>query len=97
MDLLHFEIEGASPLLMNNPVGTMTTGGNGGKPDKGPKQIPTPEEDAKVRTYSSNGHLVVPAHALRKAWLIASSGYSSKPASGGRKISTKVHGDRFFI
>ncbi|MDP2726271.1 MAG: hypothetical protein Q8P59_01905 [Dehalococcoidia bacterium] len=73
MENLHIQLNGLSPLLMNNPAGSMTrpTGGQ----VLGRKNIPTPEAEAKASRYVlPDGNLFMLAVAVRNCLLTATKG-----------------------
>ena len=84
MQRLYLECRGRTPLLMNNPKGTM------GREEteegvKGRVKLPPPEEQAKARRYLlPDGNFCIPATAVRKCLLTASAGYTAKGETGRR-------------
>jgi len=69
---LRVTLRGTTPLLMHNPLGSMTQPGT-----KSPRQrIPKPEDEAEAATYrNADGNLVFPTAAIRAALLHAATGY----------------------
>jgi len=73
MEILHIELNGLSPLLMNNPAAMLNL--DAGKQKIGKKSIPTAEEAVKASRYLlPDGHLYVPAVAVRNCLLTATKG-----------------------
>lgn len=73
MENLHIKLNGLSPILMHNPAGMITLTAGTQILDK--KKIPTPDEEVKASRYlTPDGHLYVPAIAVRNCLLNASVG-----------------------
>ena len=73
METIHIHLNGLSPLLMHNPVGSMTSGASTQK--LGRKKIPKPEDEAKAARYVlPDGNLYIPAIAVRNSLLTATKG-----------------------
>lgn len=73
MGILHIELKGLSPLLMNNPASMLNL--DAGKQTIGRKKIPKAEDSAKASRYVlPDGHLYVPAVAVRNCLLTATKG-----------------------
>lgn len=86
---LSITLKGLTPLLMNNPAQTLGRGDEE-TATRGKVKRPTTEEDAKIRRYvTPEGNLYIPAEALRKCLLTASSGYTVKGETG-RKLALRA-------
>ena len=73
MATLHMNLNGLSALLMNNPAGMLNLEAD--KQKLGKTKIPTPEEAVKATSYVlPDGHLYVPAIAVRNCLLAATRG-----------------------
>ncbi len=73
VETLHIQLNGLSPLLMNNPVGSMPTDASEQK--LGRKKIPKPEDEAKVKRYLlPDGNFYLPAIAVRNSLLTGTKG-----------------------
>lgn len=73
METIHIQLNGLSPLLTHNPVGSMAPDASGQK--LGRKKIPKPEDEAKASRYVlPDGNLYVPAIAVRNSLLTATKG-----------------------
>ena len=80
LELHTWKISGVSPLLQNNPAGTMGGGDDGGI--KAGKKKYDDKEEAAIRTYkNADGLFVHPTAAFRSGILVA---------AGGRKIDKKA-------
>lgn len=81
LELHVWNIVGVSPLLQNNPAGTMSSGGDGGGITSG-KKVYDDAEEAAIRVYKNDeGQFVHPTAAFRSGVLVA---------AGGRKITKKA-------
>ena len=88
---LYFEIEGKTPILMNNPEGSMQVTSDA---PKRKKAIPTPEEEAERSTYKlANGDLYIPSTAIRNCILNGSKGLKV----GSRAASPYVSGSLLLV
>lgn len=86
MEILYLKYKGSKPLLMNNPKDTLG-GTEEEEPTKGPRKLPPPAEQAKIRRYLlPDGNFYVPADAVRECILTACSGYTAKGETG-RKVA----------
>jgi hypothetical protein len=73
LETVHVEINGLSPILMHNPVGSMPTDASEQKLSR--KKIPSPEDEAKISRYLlPDGNFFVPAIAVRNALLTGTKG-----------------------
>jgi hypothetical protein len=78
LEIHTWRICGVSPLLQNNPAGTMSSEPSG---ITAGKKVYKDEDEAKIRTYTNDeGRFVHPTAAFRAGMLVAAS---------GRKISKK--------
>lgn len=76
-----WKITGVSPMLQNNPAGTMGGGDDGGI-KAGTKKVYDDKKEAEIRTYrTAEGQFYHPSAAFRSAILVAAS---------GRKINKKA-------
>ena len=83
MEKLHIKLNGLTPLLMHNPVGSMTQPRGRGIERK---VIPTPEEETKASRYLlPDGNMGVPASAILGSLLQGARGYRI-----GRRSATEV-------
>ena len=73
MEKLDITLVGLSPLLMNNPAKMLNM--NAGKQTLGKKSIPLPKDEAEGSRYLlPDGHLYVPAIAVRNCFLSGTKG-----------------------
>ena len=80
LELHVWNIVGVSPLLQNNPAGTMSSGKEEGLSAK--KKVYNDDEEAAIRVYKNDeGQFVHPTAAFRSGVLVA---------AGGRKIGKKA-------
>jgi hypothetical protein len=83
MQKLYMKFKGRTAILQNNPKETL--GRVEEEPTKGRVKQPPPDEQAKMRRYLlPDGNFYVPATAVRKCLLTASSGYTAKGEVGRR-------------
>jgi hypothetical protein len=73
MGKLYINLNGLSPILMNNPAGMLNL--NAGEQTLGKKKIPTPQDAVNASRYVlPDGNLYVPAVAVRNCLLNATKG-----------------------
>ena len=88
IEVVKFDVEGMSSLLMHNPAGSMVANAGGVKVKP---QIPTPEEEAARSVYADeHGAYYIPAVAFRNALLAAGTGKKIGKMSAIKAMSAGV-------